>query len=95
MQNTPKYVMIFAKDEKGEEIKYRFMISLTKSIKKVEEKFLAAVMGTDGVDRIEIHGRYTAEIVIARAFNADEVLDALRPKLDDVLSDIIVPKIVV
>jgi len=90
MQNTQKYVMIFARDEQGNEIKYRFMLSISKSIKSVEEKLLKAVMGTDGVDRIEIHGRYTAEVVIARAFDAEEVLKVLTPKLDEVLSDIIV-----
>jgi hypothetical protein len=95
MKNIQKYVIIFAKDEKGEEIHYRFMLSIGKSIKSVEKALLEALMGTDGVDRMEIHGRYTAEVVIARSFDADEVLDALRPKLDAALSDIITPKLLV
>ena len=90
MQNTQKYVMIFARDEQGNEIKYRFMLSIRKSIKSVEAKFIKAVMDTDGVDRVELHGRYTAEVVIARAFDAEEVLKVLASKLDEVLSDIIV-----
>jgi predicted oxidoreductase len=94
MKNTQKYVIIFAKDEKGEDIHYRFMLSIGKSIKSVEKSLLEALMGTDGVDRMEIHGRYTAEVVIARSFDAEEVLAELRPKLDAALSDIVVPKLV-
>lgn len=93
--NIPqKYVIIFAKDERGEEVRHRFMLSIRKSIKSVEEQLLKALMGTDGVDRMEIHGRYTTEVVIARSFDADEVLGVLRPKLDSALSDIITPKLV-
>lgn len=93
MKNTQKYVIIFAKDENGQDVKYRFMICLGKSIKSIEENFLKSIMGTDGVDRVEIQGRYTAEIVIARSFDADEVLAELTPKLDSALSDIITPKL--
>jgi predicted oxidoreductase len=94
MKNTQKYVLIFAKDENGNEIPYRFMLSINKSIKAVEKSLLEALMGTEGVDRMEIHGRYTAEVVIGRAFDAEEVLAELRTKLDSVLSDIITPKLV-
>lgn len=90
-----KYIIIFAKDEKGEDIPYRFMLSLSKPIKSIEKEFMAAVMGTDGVDRIEVHGRYTAEIGIGRAFDAKQVLDALTPKLEAALSDIVLPKLIV
>lgn len=95
MKNTQKYVMIFAKDEKGEDIHYRFMLSINKTLKSVEGKLMEAIMGTDGVDRIEVHGRYTAEVVIARSFDADEVLEVLRPKLENALSDIVTPKLLV
>lgn len=95
MKNTQKYVLTFAQDDKGNDIKYRFMISLGKTIKSTEQRFLAAVMETDGVDHFEVRGRYTAEVSISRAFDADEVLAELTPKIEAAISDIIVSKLVV
>ena len=94
MSNTKKYVIIYAKDEKGEDIKYRFMLSLSKTLKSLEKEIAVAVMGTDGVDGMTGHGRYTLEVVIARAFDAEEVLAVLIPKIEAMLSDIVVPKII-
>lgn len=95
MKNTKSYVIIFAKDEKGEDVKYRFVLSISKPIKSVEQRLLEALMSTDGIDRMEIMGRYTAEVVIGRAFDAEEVLASLTPKIEAVLSDIVIPKLVV
>jgi len=94
MDSSKKYVIIFAKDETGADIKYRFMVSMTKTVKALEEKLPKAVM-VDGVDRLEFHGRYTFEIVIARSFDAEAVLAEIEKNLAGILSDIITPKLVV
>lgn len=85
MKNTQKYAIIFAKDEKGTDVKYRFVLSMNKPV----EKMMGIIMQQDGVDRMEAIGRYTADIAIGRAFDADEVLTELKSKLDVELSNII------
>jgi len=93
--NTQKYVITHPKDETGTEIKFVFMISLSKPVKAIGEAKINALMGVDGIDTLAQRGRYTLEITISRAFNADEVISVLKTKLDDAMSDIIVPKLVI
>lgn len=95
MDTPKKYVIIFAKDEQGNEIKQRFMVSITKTLKQVEESLMKNVMSIDGIDRMEIHGRYTFEIIIARSFDATVAIAELEKRLEDLLSDIVRPKLVV
>jgi hypothetical protein len=87
--------MIFAKDEEGKDIHYRFMLSLSKPLARVEKELMKGIMDTEGVDHIQPHSRYTLEITIGRAFDADEVLAELKPKIEAALSDILMPKLVV
>jgi len=92
-----KYVFTFAQDEKGEDVKYRFMLTLSKRIDNVIEPKLIAALGTlDGIDGIQPGiGRYTIQVTIARTFDADEIIAELKNRLDDVMSDIIIPKMIV
>lgn len=87
-----KYVIIFAKDEQGQEIKYRFMISMKKKlIGETAKDIFQALSQVDGIDRAEPVGFYTMDISIGRAFDPEEVLKNLCQKLDVILLDIIVP----
>lgn len=95
MKNTQKYVLIFAKDEQGQEIKYRFMLCVSRSLAEEQGRLAKTIQALEGIDRIEPVGRYTADIVIGRAFDADEVLVELTKMLDSFLSDIVVAKILV
>lgn len=89
-----KYVLTFPKDEKGDDIKFRFMLSLNKQISQVEKALIKAVGTLDGIDGIATGmGRYTIEITIARTFDPDEVIAELKHRLEsEVLSDIILPQ---
>lgn len=91
---TSKYIFTFLKEGEGEN-KYRFMLTLGRFIDKTVGQKLMDVMGTlDGIDGFQPVGRYTVEVVIARTFNADEVIAELTRRLDEeVLSDIIRPKL--
>lgn len=87
-----KYVTIFAKDEQGQEIKYRFMLSMKKRLTgETAKEVFQALSQVDGIDRAEPVGFYTMDISIGRAFDAEEVLTNLYQRLDTILLDIIIP----
>ncbi len=99
------FVFIFPKDQDGQEVKWRFMLTLSKTMgtsfgtkeDTVERRLIKAVGTLDGIDYINPGvGRYTVEIAIARTFNADEVIAELKRRIeDDVLTDLIKPKLIV
>jgi hypothetical protein len=95
MKNTQKYVLVFAKDEKGEEIRYRFMLCLSKSMTENAGGIAKAIAAFEGIDAIQPVGRYTADVAISRAFDADEVIEGLKKLLDGLVTDIITPKLIV
>jgi len=87
------YIFTFAKDDQGNDIKYRFMLTINKNItkdKNLSNSLLKLFNSIDGINYTGWTGNYTIEIQIARTFNPDEVIDALKKILDQVLSDIIV-----
>jgi transcriptional regulator of NAD metabolism len=89
-----KYVIEFAKDNDGNEIKHRFMMVSSQPIKSKE--MAAEVANTlghvvNGVDNFEVHGRYTFEVMVARTFDPDEVVEAIREEFDRILSPIAQP----
>lgn len=87
------YIFTFAKDDQGNDIKYRFMLTINKNItkdKNLNNSLFKLFNSIDGINYIGSTGNYTIEIQIARTFNPDEVIDALKKNLDQVLSDIIV-----
>lgn len=95
MKNTQKYVIIYAKDEQGNDSKHRFMLCASKSILEGNGTIFKAVQAFDGIDRVEPVGKYTMDIVIGRAFDPDEVLQELEKLLNSLLSDILTPKLIV
>jgi hypothetical protein len=95
METSKKYVIIFARDDKGEEIKFRFVLSTCKGLTDDSARLLKAINALDGIDGLQAMGRYSADIVIGRAFNPDEVIAELEKLLGSMLSPIITPKLVV
>jgi len=95
IQAKEKYVLTFPEDENGDPVtNFRFMLSLGRPISEVEAKLQKALGTLPGIDQIKLLqiGRYTLEVVIARTFDADEVLTELKRRLEtDVLSEIIQP----
>lgn len=87
-----KYVFTFAKDESGNEIKFRFMLSLGNMSKDIQAALNQGVGSLDGIDGIAIAGKYTLEITISRAFDPDEVITELKSRLDNILSDVLMPQ---
>lgn len=91
-----KYVITFAKDHDRNDLKYHFMVSINKRVKEVEKELSQCLYSLHGIDMINMVGMYTFEILIAKTFNPDQVLEELKKKLEqDVLCEIIHPKIVV
>lgn len=87
-----KYIFTFAKDEEGNDIKYRFMLTINKNLKKdenLQNSLLKIFNSIDGINSMSLAGYYTIEIQIARTFNPDEVINLLKKNLDQILSDII------
>lgn len=103
-QITPreKFVFTFARDEKGEDMKYRFMLTLSRRLgEKIGDEFIAKRLETalatlDGIDAIHAsNSRYSVEIILARTFDADEVIEEIKRRLvNDVLSEIIRPTLI-
>lgn len=85
-----KYIFTFPKDEQGNDIKFRFMLTLSKTIKSVEKDLFEAIGTLSGIDGIAQGGKYTMEIVIARTFDPDEIIDILKKRLDVLLSDLLI-----
>lgn len=99
------FVLTFPQDEEGKDIKYRFMLTLSKKLKQpiggsketIESRLIEALGTLDGIDGIALGGgRYTIEITIARTFDPDIVIEELKVRLtNDVLSEIIRPSLVI
>lgn len=92
------YVFTFAKSENGEDLLYRFMLTLSKQLgEKIGEEAVGTrldrAIGTlDGIDGYSPVGRYTVECTIARTFDPESVIKELEHRLtNDVLSNIIKP----
>lgn len=101
------FVLTFPKDQDGQEVKWRFMLTLSKPMgfnfgskekpDTVEQRLVKAVGTLDGIDYVNPGvGRYTVEIAIARSFDVDEVIEELRNRIKhEVLSDLVRPRLVV
>lgn len=100
------FVLTFPKDENGQEVKWRFMLTLSKTMgfnfgnkekpDTIEHRLIKAVGTLDGIDYVNPGvGRYTVEIAIARTFDADEVIAELKNRIqNEVLIEIIRPRFV-
>ena len=88
-----KFILTFPEDEDGNPVtKYRFIVSLSKPVKEVEQPLLEGLGTIDGIDGINFAvGRYTFEVAIAKTFDADQVIAAIEETLGTAMSDIIQP----
>ena len=93
MKTTEKYIFTFAKDQNGEDIPHRFMLTLSKRIKEVDTG-IQKMLDMDGIDAFGMAGQYTMEVTLARTFDAHEIIAEIKKQLDLILSDIIRPTIV-
>ena len=94
IQPTKKYDIVYAKTEDGEDIKFRFVLTLSKPIRdEAMGARIIQLLGIDlpGIDGYTAMGRYTLEIIIARTFDPEVVLDALKEELEVILSTILQP----
>jgi hypothetical protein len=97
------FLLTFPHDNDGKEIKYRFMLTLSKPLSQktgdvtIQDKLIKALGTLDGIDGIAVGiGRYTIEVTIARTFVAEHVIDELQRRItEDVLSEIIKPSLIV
>jgi hypothetical protein len=94
IQPVDKYVITHPKDEQGNEIKRRFILTSSKPIKDKDmygKVMLLLGETVPGIDGFNIMGRYTMEIVIAMTFEPNEVIAALKSELDIILSPLALP----
>lgn len=93
---TDKFIITFPEDEDGTPVtKYRFILTISKNRMEIEAKLQEALGTLDGIDGVQLGGRYTMEITIAKTFDADEVLVELEKRIEALMSDIITPKLTV
>lgn len=97
-----KYTIIHPKEDNGDQVKHSLILVLGRALgtrigsdETVESRMMHAAASLDGIDTINLLGRYSIGLTIARTFDADEVITELKRRLDeDVLSDIVRPKLV-
>ncbi len=106
-QPTPlkKYVLTFPKDDGGQDMKYRFMLTIDRRMSlKVGNgtdedyglRLLKSLSAIDGIEAIVPQGgRYTVEVGIARTFDPNEVIKEIERRLnDEILTTIVRPTLV-
>mgnify|MGYP003977342683 CR=1 FL=1 len=87
-----KFVFTHPKDEDGNDILFRFMLTLDRKISSLGKTLPDSIGTIDGIDAVVPQvGMYTMEIAIARTFDPAEVIEEIKRRLKDVLSDIIRP----
>ena len=85
------YFFDFWTNKNGDEMDHAFDLTLKKPIDKEIAEF---IMRLDGIDLVtEPKGRYTIGIIIAKTFDVDEVIEALKEGLKSLQSNIITPKL--
>jgi len=85
-----KYVLTFPKDENGEDILYRFMLTIDRKFDKTTlPKFEEIISKLPGIDKIEPYGMYSIEIMLARTYDPVEIIEELKESLENyVLTEI-------
>lgn len=93
------YHIEYAKDDDGNEIKWRFILTTKKPIAPMKsemtqdvsmaQKMLGAIMAVPGINLFEVAGRYSVEIVVAKTYDPEkvlaEILEAIRPLQSDII----------
>lgn len=98
------YHVEFAKDDKGNEVPFRFIFTtkkpvapfkseLTAGISKAQE-MLDAIMRVPGLDLFQPVGRYSVEIVVAKTYDPKQVIEALAEAIRPVQSEILIASFV-
>lgn len=96
------YVLTFPYSQEGKDIKYRFMLTLSKPLgqaigtERVGERLINTLGQLDGVDNISAPvGRYTIEVALARTFDPEVLIVEIERLLkEEVLSEIIRPPLI-
>lgn len=94
------YHVEHAKDDKGNEVLFRFIFTAKKPISPIKSELtrgvsksqamLNAVMSVDGIDLIQPVGRYSIEVVVAKTYDPKQVIEALAEAIRPVQSEILV-----
>lgn len=104
---TVNFLLTFPKDQEGQEIKWRFMLTLSKPLgysfgptpgaDTVQGRLIKSLGTLNGIDYINPNvGKYTVEVAIARTFNVDEVLEELKRRVEfEVLTEIVSQKLII
>jgi len=100
LEPTQKYLFTFPQDEEGNDIKYRFILTLSKRLgdnvgtgeETIGSRLMKLLSEIDGIDGVSQNGFYTMQVAIAHTFDAEQVLELIERGLEqDVLSEIIRP----
>jgi len=103
-QPIKDYHVEFAKDDDGNDVDNRFIFTAKKPIAPLQsevtagvstaQKMLEAVCSVEGMDFYQPVGRYSMEIVVAKTYAAQDVIDAIVEAIRPVQSGIITPTLV-
>ena len=104
VQPIKDYHVEFAKDEEGKDVENRFIFTAKKPIAPLQsevtkgvsiaQKMLEAIATVPGMDFYQPVGRYSMEIVVAKTYAAQDVIDGIIEAIRPIQSDIIVPSLV-
>jgi hypothetical protein len=75
----------------GVPFKYRFVLTTSKSFGELKGSLEKALMTVDGIDVFQPIGRYSAEIVVARTYDPEQVINVLQSVLEPIMTELILP----
>ena len=95
----------FAKDDDGTKLDNRFIFTAKKPIAPLQsevtagisiaQKMLEAIAGVEGMDFFQPVGRYSIEVIVAKTFKPQDVIDGIVEAIRPVQSDILTPQLLV
>lgn len=83
---SKKYHFEFAQKD-GQDYKYRFILFAGKKMSEINIDSI--ISGISGIDLLQQVGIYSVEIVVAKTFDPDQVIEAISKRLEVAISDIV------
>jgi len=80
----------FARHQDGTEAKNRFVMSMSKHFGELKGTLEKEIMLVEGIDFFQPVGRYSAEVVVARTYNPDDVIKKLTEVLEPLMTDLFI-----
>jgi hypothetical protein len=84
-----KYFIEFAKKPDGSEVKHHLTLTLSRKLAKISPEDLDKLLNMDGLDEIRPCGQYSFEILLARTFDLENLIQNIERIALEIQSDLI------